>query len=85
MATSVLAVVPLSTSGGTANAGGVEHCAGERRIVGVDGTSADPRSHCGNLTCGPHSHDGSGGWPVRRFGELRGEEWRQRQPVRLMG
>jgi hypothetical protein len=44
----------------------------EKMIVGCG--RRDPCRHCGKLTCGPHSHDGSGGWAVRRFCELCGEE-----------
>jgi hypothetical protein len=29
-----------------------------------------PCPHCGKYSCGPHSHDGSGGWPVRRYCEI---------------
>jgi hypothetical protein len=32
-----------------------------------------PCPHCGKLTCGPHSHDGSGGWQVRRICEIDGQ------------
>jgi hypothetical protein len=40
-------------------------------VVGCGRRDACP--HCLKTTCGPHSHDGSGGWPVRRHCELCGE------------
>ena len=41
-------------------------------VIGCGRTSACP--HCNKLICGPHSFNGGGGWPARRFCEICGSE-----------
>ena len=52
-------------------------CCGESIVIGdmvVGCGRTEPCTHCEKLTCGAHSRDGNGGWPVRRYCELCGEE-----------
>lgn len=51
-------------------------CCGESIVFSgmvVGCARQEPCPHCNQTTCGPHSHDGSGGWPRRRHCELCGE------------